>query len=370
MKKVFTFVVAMLTAATMFAGTELFDPAQASINSTYFAPNWEADGVSSATYDAATGTVTVELKSQFNGQWQAQVKLNHNVAFSADKQYQLSCKLKATAALGGITIKMDDNAVVVMANQSVNLAANEEFVFKSDSANGVAENNKILVFDFGWSGPCTITISDISIMEVGEADEPEPVVHPAAAPAPTRETAQVFSIYSDAYTSTVTRATGGWGQQTKEQEVALAEGDNAFYYTNGNYLGWELNSNVTIGDMSLFPNLHMDIYVPEASSIKFAPIWGAEAAKEYSLVQGWNALDIDLVADFASINLKNIYQLKWVAMPAVCYIDNVYFWTDGPTTLLDAQEVFPKVSKTIENGQVVIIREGVKYNVVGAVIEK
>ena len=55
MTKVFTFVVAMLTVATMFAGTELFDPAQASINSTYFAPNWTADGVSSATYDAATG---------------------------------------------------------------------------------------------------------------------------------------------------------------------------------------------------------------------------------------------------------------------------------------------------------------------------
>ena len=51
-------------------------------------------------------------------------------------------------------------------------------------------------------------------------------------------------------------------------------------------------------------------------------------------------------------------------------LDNVYFWSENTTTLVDAQEVFPKVSKTIENGQVVIIREGVKYNVVGAVIEK
>ena len=154
--------------------------------------------------------------------------------------------------------------------------------------------------------------------------------------------------------------------------MALAEGDNAFFYTNCNYLGWELKGNTSIGDMSNFPNLHMDIYVPEAGSIQFTPIWGksAEALKEYSLVQGWNALDIDLVADFAGINLKNIYQLKWDAMPAVCYIDNVYFWTDGPMKLLDAQEVFPKVSKMIENGQVVIIRKGVKYNVVGAVIEK
>ena len=193
--------------------------------------------------------------------------------------------------------------------------------------------------------------------------------HPAAPTAPMHSQDKVCSIYSDAYTSTVTRVTGGWGQQTKEQEVALAEGDNAFFYTNCNYLGWELNGNTTIGDMSLFPKLHMDIYVPEAGSIQFTPIYGGhETLKEYSLVQGWNALDIDLVADFASINLKNIYQLKWDAMPAVCFIDNVYFWTNGTSTAVDAQEVATKVSKMIENGQVVIIREGVKYDVTGRAI--
>lgn len=161
------------------------------------------------------------------------------------------------------------------------------------------------------------------------------LLHPYPAPAPTHAPDQVFSIYSDAYTSAVTRATGYWGQQTKEQELALAEGDNAFYYTDCNYLGWELNNNTTIGDMSLFPNLHMDIYVLEAGTIKFSPVWRdeegtnkKEVLKEYNLTQGWNALDIDLAADFAGINLKNIYQLKWDDMPAVCYIDNVYFWVE------------------------------------------
>lgn len=196
------------------------------------------------------------------------------------------------------------------------------------------------------------------------------VTYPAAPAAPMHSQDKVCSIYSDAYTSTVTRVTGGWGQQTKEQEVALAEGDNAFFYTNCNYLGWELNGNHTIGEMSLFPKLHMDIYVPEAGSIQFTPIYGgSETLKEYSLVQGWNALDIDLAADFTGINLQNIYQLKWDAMPAVCFIDNVYFWTNGTSTAVDAQEVATKVSKMIEDGQVVIIREGVKYDVTGRAIK-
>ena len=197
------------------------------------------------------------------------------------------------------------------------------------------------------------------------------VTYPAAPAAPVHAQDKVFSIYSDAYTSEVTRVIGNWGQTTKEEEVTLADGSKAFFYTNCNYLGWELklNGNTSIGDMSNFPNLHMDIYVPEAGSIKFTPIWGAEAAKEYSLVQGWNALDIDLVADFANINLKNIYQLKWDAMPAVCFIDNVYFWKNGTSTQLDAAAVATKVSKMIENGQVVIIREGVKYDVTGRAIK-
>ena len=206
----------------------------------------------------------------------------------------------------------------------------------------------------------TATVSDVKTLS-----------YPAAPAAPVHAQDKVFSIYSDAYTSEVTRVIGNWGQTTKEEEVTLADGSKAFFYTNCNYLGWELklNGNTSIGDMSNFPNLHMDIYVPEAGSIKFTPIWGAEAAKEYSLVQGWNALDIDLVADFANINLKNIYQLKWDAMPAVCFIDNVYFWKNGTSTQLDAAAVATKVSKMIENGQVVIIREGVKYDVTGRAIK-
>lgn len=234
-------------------------------------------------------------------------------------------------------------------------------------------NNQIVIT--GLTAGTTYTIEVSAKDAVGnESDkvivpDVKTLSYPAAPAAPVHAQDKVFSIYSDAYNSTVTRVTGSWGQQTKEQEVALAEGDNAFFYTNCNYLGWELNGSTTIGDMSLFPNLHMDIYVPEAGSIKFTPIWGAEAAKEYSLVQGWNALDIDLAADFANINLKNINQLKWDAMPAVCFIDNVYFWKNGTSTQLDAAAVATNVSKMIENGQVVIIREGVKYDVTGRAIK-
>ena len=351
---------------------ELFNPATAFIpeGGTYFAPNWAVETNSTAAYDATTGTLSVDLKSQFYGQWQAQVKLQHDVDFSADKQYVLSVKFKSTVAIGGVTVKMDDNTnpAVAMANQTIELKANEEYVYTSEPGNGVAGNNHILVFDFGWAVPALVTISDISIKEVGGAVAPPVVEHPAAAPAPTLPAAQVFSIYSDAYTSTATRGTGSWGQSTIEQEVQLAEGDKAFYYTTSNYIGWELNGNTTIGDMTAYPKLHMDIYVAEAGAIEFTPIWGTEALKKYTLQAGWNAIDIDLATDFVGINLANIFQLKWAAMPATCYIDNVYFYNATPSATENVS-VKARAKKLIENGQMIIISNGVRYNALGMQIK-
>lgn len=138
------------------------------IAETYFAPNWVVDPTSSATYDANTGAITVDLKSQFYGQWQAQVKVKHDMDFEALKKYQCSVKFHATAAVNGVTLKIDDNTGMVYEDQTINIPANEDFVYTSAVVNGVPGNNKIMVFDFGRAAPCQITISDISIQEVVE----------------------------------------------------------------------------------------------------------------------------------------------------------------------------------------------------------
>ena len=153
------------------------DPEESIIVGTYIAPNWVEDPTSSATYDANTGTITVDIKNALSSQWQGQVKVKHDVAFSADKQYTLSCKFHATADVNGVTLKMDDNAEVVFENQSISLQANKDFVYTSAPKNGIAGNNQILVFDFGWAPACQITISDIVIQEV-EPTQPEEPAEP------------------------------------------------------------------------------------------------------------------------------------------------------------------------------------------------
>ena len=164
-----------------------------------------------------------------------------------------------------------------------------------------------------------------------EAAEPVNVTfttlaYPVPAPTPIWKAENVFSIYSDAYVPQANRAFGWWGASTVEAVAELATGDDALLYTTSTYLGWSLNGDATIGNVSAYPYFHMDIYVENAGSIQFTPIWGAEALKTYTLQVGWNSIDIDLKAEFAGINLANIYQLKWAEMPATCFIDNVYFY--------------------------------------------
>ena len=136
------------------------------VYSTYFQDNNETGAKSTADYDVATGVLTVDLASNFNNQWNAQVKLRHNIAFNSQAKYVLSMKLRADKDVKNITIKMDDEGEALYENQSINLTAGEDYVYTSQAVQGVAGNNKLLVFDFGYAQAGThITISDISIKE-------------------------------------------------------------------------------------------------------------------------------------------------------------------------------------------------------------
>lgn len=212
-------------------------------------------------------------------------------------------------------------------NFKVMYGAEQKAVGSADS--GATARLNITNLQAGSKFTMTVIATDVY---GNEAAEPVNVTfttltYPAPAPTPIWKAENVFSIYSNTYNTTVTRAFGwGWGPTTVETEETLVQGNQALLYTTSNFAGWELNGNTSIGDLREYPYLHMDIYVENAGSIQFTPIWGVEALKEYTLEAGWNSIDIDLTAEFSGINLANIYQLKWAAMPATCFIDNVYFY--------------------------------------------
>lgn len=226
-----------------------------------------------------------------------------------------------------------------------------------------------------------ITAVDLAGNESEEAKTVQvttPVYNPTpttAAPVPVHKVENVLSIYSDTYTNiAVIGFNQPWweGPVMEEKEI---DGNKYLRYSekmNG-VIGWEF-ATLDASGMTYF---HVDIWPSVTGTITVGPICQTDAANYEAAIavnveqEKWNAIDIKL-EDYPELkaNLAKVFQLKYsvYADQSEFSVDNVYFWKEGPATGVDAAEVAPVVVKTIENGQVVIIRDGVRYNVMGNVI--
>ena len=194
---------------------------------------------------------------------------------------------------------------------------------------------------------------------------------PVAAPAPTHAAENVYSIYSNAYTSSVYFIIGGWGQATVATEVNLAAEDKAYLLQNTNYLGWEINNNQPF-DVSAYNKFHIDIYALAEGTLQITPISAGpkENLQTLTLKEGWNQIDMDC-ATFEGVEFDKVIQIKFAeGGNATYFIDNVYFHKVAPTdpTSVENNVLDNRSMKVIENGRLFIIRNGVTYDVTGRVV--
>lgn len=224
----------------------------------------------------------------------------------------------------------------------------------------------------------------------------DPTIPHVAAPQPTDNAANVLAFYSDAYTPVVNL----WGKK-QWNGGTLAEnnvdGDNYLWYSGVVWWGWEFNVNegynkagVSTGvDCSAMDYLHIDVWGTEDGTIKVIPIWGGtdltadptiglKTNDQYGAVievkaNEWTSYNISLKDDFAPEDKKHdfstIFQFKFDGLTtSFVAIDNVYFYKAGTTTTVDVTTTPAYSQKTIENGQLVIIRDGIRYNAQGVQI--
>ena len=165
-----------------------------------------------------------------------------------------------------------------------------------------------------------VTTSTVSI---AWSIDPKPQT---AAPAPSHDSANVISVYSDAFADNInTDLNPGWDQATQASEVQIA-GNNTLEYANLNYQGMLL----TQTDVSAMENVHFDYYTDDATSLKLSLISPAEPKNlENAYVirnstGSWRSVDIPLSA-YTVPELDKIFQLKTEGNGTV-WIDNIYFW--------------------------------------------
>ncbi|MDY4514276.1 MAG: hypothetical protein SPD96_04765 [Paludibacteraceae bacterium] len=221
------------------------------------------------------------------------------------------------------------------------------------------------------------------------------VTYPAAPAAPVHAQDKVRSIYSDTYKSALAHdfAKNTWSG-IQYEEITLDENNHyLFYTTNVTWFAWGdksdganaiiaaegYNDGTHVGlDLSVMDYLHVDIFV-DANCVSGEVFINDEKLAGLGTLEGgkWNSLNLSLEGLKSGLTPteKTINNTRWIKFDglndvSMVIIDNVYAWKNGTSTAVDANEVATKVSKTIENGQVVIIREGVKYDVTGRAIER
>ncbi|MBK8920331.1 MAG: hypothetical protein IPM81_02320 [Saprospirales bacterium] len=156
-----------------------------------------------------------------------------------------------------------------------------------------------------------------------------------AAPVPTRNPADVISIFSDTYTNIAgTDFNPNWGQATVVSQVSVA-GNNTLRYAGLNYQGTQFANNLDVSGMT---HLHLDFWTQNSSNLNIFLISPGPVEKPFSLTvptSGWASVDIPL-ANFAPVALDNLIQFKFDGNGDI-YLDNLYFYKNGgggtiPTT--------------------------------------
>ena len=206
----------------------------------------------------------------------------------------------------------------------------EELTFAYPGVSGEVSGLS-LIFDNGTVGAVdtdpdnwTFYFDDITLVPPsGPATEPT-----VAAPTPTEDSANVISLFSDAYTNiSPIDYNPSWNQGTVVTEVSIA-GNNTLKYAGLDYQGTDFENNAQ--DVSGMDTLHLDFWTADSTALSVYLISSGPVETEHVLTvtpNTWVSVDVPLTV-FTGVDLTNAIQLKIVGNGTV-FLDNLYFATSG-----------------------------------------
>jgi len=250
------------------------------------------------------------------------IKLNPGVDITTQKSFTV--QIFSTVAIP-VGIQLSGGATPNPQNTQVHGGTGWEKLTFTVGGTGTYTN---LFLNFG-AGTTAGTFFIDDIMQVATV---APTTPPTNAPTPTRSQADVLSIYSDAYTPLTPTPNyfPNWGQSTVVSQINIGT-NNILKYANFNYEGTEFAAQ----NLSSYGFVHIDVWTPNATELKFTPIGGGETLVNLTpLVVGqWNSYDIPL-SSFTAVNFASVAQLKFDGQgglnPSTVFLDNIYFYRTAP----------------------------------------
>jgi hypothetical protein len=279
-------------------------------------------------------------------------------------------KLPALATRRAIFNGGDDDILVGFTGQSVNLSG-LGVLFNLPNGQDVVVNASSNYFEFfssnsavaqingttatiGSAGSSTIT-AQLGDLETSGSLKIQSQGAFNAAPTPTRDPANVISLFSDTYTNEPVDFYNGYYApfQTTTSADFVINGNNILNYQNFNFVGIEFNQNVPTIDGSDMTHLHVDIFIPGAIpggvAFNFRLVdFGADdsfgggddtnvglnltAGTNPAIVSGqWISLDLNITG---LTNRSNLGQILFTSdggsAVSSFYADNLYFYDSTP----------------------------------------
>lgn len=252
-----------------------------------------------------------------------------------------------------VSFQAPENLMVTIENdiaisRQVNVMASADFAisyevdFGQEDATSIIGNiDETVSFIYDEPGTYTITVTAFSAaienLSSSEAFVVTEIVAPinAAPNPPARNTEDVVSIFSDAYTDvTLTELPTAWSSTTFN--TAVVAGDNVWQLSNLDFLGMVTNYDTGI-DVSAMEMLHIDYWVPSGGTnellVKIVnTVDGGEAEQSLGeTVSGsWQSIDLDMTG-FEAGDLSNATKITQLLIDSngvseTVFIDNFYFY--------------------------------------------
>jgi hypothetical protein len=254
-----------------------------------------------------------------------------------------------------VSFKAPENLAVVITNdlaisKQVNVTATADFATMFDVYFGEAGNDVPVSANIGetasytYKTPGTYTIRVVSksaaikTTEYSESFVVTAILQPttSAPTQPSRQAANVISIFSGAYTDVAaSNYNPDWGQSGQGSSYALFDlnGDKMLNYIKLSYQGISIGQTI---DVSKMEYLHMDVWTADGSKIETSLINGVDGNSTEKpvvsdLTKGeWTSINIPISAYTSQgLSVDKIFQLKFVGTPwaaGTVFIDNLYFY--------------------------------------------
>jgi hypothetical protein len=207
--------------------------------------------------------------------------------------------------------------------------ASQSWISVDISLSGLPSRSKLaqIILERLGSSLSGFYLDNVYFYDNGQGPANEPTE--AAPTPPSRDAANVISLFGDKYENLAGTDFPNWGQATVVSDVQIA-GNNTLKFAGLNYQGIQLASSQNVTGMEF---LHIDFWTANSSGFNIFLISSGPVEKSYSLTvptSGWASVDIPLTA-FSPVNLADIIQLKFDGNGDI-FIDNLYFYTTGGGT--------------------------------------